>query len=651
MDTGSILIIDAHSSMRNVLKNIFKDDYTILEADSEETALHMLEYASDVVLIFSSESIAKVNDFSLIFHLKNDRKYLSIPIVIHTPVENSNEQTTLLNMGVADFIEEPYRPLIIRKRMERIISDFNSNLERTNSDETAFDTFPGGLAIYEMSSDQTVHLLYCNQMVYEMLHYDKEEYLKKVSKDALALIHSHDREQLQRKIQKVAIKGRPLRCQIRIMCKEGDYIWVQLLAHKRADHYGRIIYHAIFMDITEEKHVDESQTRKLIRQEDNYYYALAEESGIIVFEWDVVHHEFMATKGFYSYAIGQENPDCLFKNQGSFDVYHPDDDLIIQSFFNKIKSGSDVSTVEVRLKKITGEFVWCNLSAIIVRNADHTIAKAIGVILDIDAEKRLIQHLQGTENLFENLTNHLSMGIGIFEITNAVKALYLNKNSCEMFGISYEKYQSIVANRKSLKIDLKRLFGKDYIPMSFPPEEHIDRVLCVHQKDKNPIYVRFVAHTVPMDQERYLLYAGMEDVTDTQGVKAIVQQDTENLNDILENLSVGVSVFTFGKRPHTYYINSCGYRLLEFDKLNEPVLEDIDIEQIFPECIHFLRENYFESNSNHSLLHTFSIHTNSGAKRDLFCSINMIQTPEEPVCYCAFRDVTEHMEQVKMNQY
>ncbi|MGK0253440.1 MAG: signal transduction histidine kinase/ligand-binding sensor domain-containing protein [Mariniflexile sp.] len=122
-----ILIVDDNQNIRNYIKSLFFNEYTILEAknglEGVEKALHNVPD-----LIISDVSMPIKTGIELCNYLKNDEKTSHIPIVLLTAkVGNENEMAGLLS-GADAYITKPFNPLNFQIKIKNII-DYRVNLQ------------------------------------------------------------------------------------------------------------------------------------------------------------------------------------------------------------------------------------------------------------------------------------------------------------------------------------------------------------------------------------------------------------------------------------------------------------------------------------------------------------------------------------------
>ena len=74
-------------------------------------------------------------------------------------------------------------------------------------------------------------------------------------------------------------------------------------------------------------------------------------------------------------------------------IHHHDRSVLIEGM-KEIKSGREFVQTEARVRKESGQYIWCRFRAISQYDADGRPRKAVGIITDVDAEKKKMDDLR-----------------------------------------------------------------------------------------------------------------------------------------------------------------------------------------------------------------------------------------------------------------
>lgn len=125
-----LLVVDDVESNRAILVELFKDRFTVVEADNGELAMQYLrEHAESVEIVLLDLLMPVMDGFQVIKHMKEDPRLCDIPIVVTTAASEDNEEQTLA-LGVNEFLGKPYRPSIVKMRVENVITCNRVKLEQ-----------------------------------------------------------------------------------------------------------------------------------------------------------------------------------------------------------------------------------------------------------------------------------------------------------------------------------------------------------------------------------------------------------------------------------------------------------------------------------------------------------------------------------------
>lgn len=154
----------------------------------------------------------------------------------------------------------------------------------------------------------------------------------------------------------------------------------------RGDHEARINVMAnneygeiarAFNDLIDDIVVSEGRYRTIIEVSDN-----------IIFEWNFKSNEVFFSNNFnkkFSYRA----PSDHFGDSFLLKVkVHPEDSERYHKDLEKLSKGEEFKGNEYRWKNIYGDYIWILLRTATIRNRDGSIAKIVGVVVDIDRAKK-----------------------------------------------------------------------------------------------------------------------------------------------------------------------------------------------------------------------------------------------------------------------
>lgn len=127
-----ILIIDDNEISRDILREIFKDDYDVLEASNGADGLDLVtQYCDSIACILLDLVMPKMNGYEFVERMTSKNLLVHIPVIVISADRNDKIESDLLSHGVADMITSPICPDTVRRRVENVVSAsfYRQNLE------------------------------------------------------------------------------------------------------------------------------------------------------------------------------------------------------------------------------------------------------------------------------------------------------------------------------------------------------------------------------------------------------------------------------------------------------------------------------------------------------------------------------------------
>ena len=123
---NSLLVIDDMEMSREILKNLFEDEYKIIEASDGDEGLKLLkENYNNVAAILLDMIMPRMNGQEFLVQKNNLPNAADIPVIVISSEDNEAMQINMLANGVNDYITKPFIPAAVKKRVANVI-DYNS---------------------------------------------------------------------------------------------------------------------------------------------------------------------------------------------------------------------------------------------------------------------------------------------------------------------------------------------------------------------------------------------------------------------------------------------------------------------------------------------------------------------------------------------
>lgn len=139
---------------------------------------------------------------------------------------------------------------------------------------------------------------------------------------------------------------------------------------------------------------DAFPTQQSLHRELERLQIIMEQSDDIVFEWDIVQDSLTISHKWHN-LFGYDPITQHFSQLVSTSSHiHPQDLTYLRQRMKALREGAAYQDTEIRIANSSGRYLWCRLRASLQRDAQGVPVRAVGVIINIDAEKRATRALQ-----------------------------------------------------------------------------------------------------------------------------------------------------------------------------------------------------------------------------------------------------------------
>ena len=117
-----ILIVEDNALNRELLCEILRSQYEVLQAENGREALEILErHADETALILLDVMMPVMDGYAFLDAIKADERFMQIPVIVMTQENSEADEINALAHGATDFVPKPYRPRVILHRIASII--------------------------------------------------------------------------------------------------------------------------------------------------------------------------------------------------------------------------------------------------------------------------------------------------------------------------------------------------------------------------------------------------------------------------------------------------------------------------------------------------------------------------------------------------
>lgn len=245
---------------------------------------------------------------------------------------------------------------------------------------------PGGA--HQCANDPNMPLLSMSDGFISMFGYSKEEIETQFDGKFINMVYPGDRAEMIKTTYAQLEKGPDLELEYRVLRKFGQPVWVLDKGRLIDDGNGGKCFYCLMIDITERKRQQEELRLSLERHK-----VILDQATDIIFEWDILKDtlDFSPNwkKRFGYEAIDKQISGKIPLSQN----IHPDDMPAFVKLMKDTAAGVPYSETEFRIRNAAGKYYWSRIRATAQYNSDGRPIKAVGVIVDIDEEKKQKEEL------------------------------------------------------------------------------------------------------------------------------------------------------------------------------------------------------------------------------------------------------------------
>lgn len=126
-DAKAVLIVEDHRELRSYLKSILSPEFRVFLAANGTSALDVLQ-SEKIDLIVTDLMMPYMDGFELVDHLKKDKGFKKIPVVVVSARTDKKEKIDLISKGAEDVISKPFDKEELMIKIQNIIGrDWDSN--------------------------------------------------------------------------------------------------------------------------------------------------------------------------------------------------------------------------------------------------------------------------------------------------------------------------------------------------------------------------------------------------------------------------------------------------------------------------------------------------------------------------------------------
>jgi len=340
--------------------------------------------------------------------------------LLRLDTQNPEDRQALLiwqDTGEADSAGEPPRP--------------DGQIE---CDQNMLQTIIEGIQV--CANDRWLTMESLNSNVRELLGYSENDLTDRFQNRFINIINSNDRDQTLRSIASQLKNGTMAETEFRVDTKDGRQLWMLGKTQLIKGRDGNEHLYSVLIDITPSKKA-QNELQLLMER----YQIIIRQINDVIFEWDP-DRDTMTYSSNWKEKFGHEPiTESITTNIPKASHVHPEDIEELTHLMKDMRNGKSYEVIEVRIADARGRYRWCKIRAAAQTDSQGRLLKAIGVLSDIDAEKRASQELQEKAER-DSLTGLYNRLTSQQRIESYLKQKEPNENSA-MFIIDVDNFKQI----------------------------------------------------------------------------------------------------------------------------------------------------------------------------------------------------------------
>lgn len=237
-------------------------------------------------------------------------------------------------------------------------------------------------------NDRYFTIINVNDGYISLFGYSKDDLEQRFHNHFIELIHPDDQNRVRRQFLKQQSSRNFIELEYRVPTKDGRTIWVLDKSQLFTGSDGMEYINCVLMDISLTKAEQERLRLTMERHQ-----IIINQTNDIIFEWDIPQDKLYISKNWiktFGYTPITENISSQIPHASRI---IPEDMPHFLRLREDTLAGRPYGEIELRIANSDGQYKWCRIRATTQFNDVGQPIKAVGVILDIDSEKRRTQDL------------------------------------------------------------------------------------------------------------------------------------------------------------------------------------------------------------------------------------------------------------------
>lgn len=254
--------------------------------------------------------------------------------------------------------------------------------------------------IVQCLNDNWFTIRYVNKGFVTMFGYGQKDIAERFNNRFIEMIHPADRLAVRRCFLNQLTVGSAQELEYRILTKDGRIVWVLDKCRLTEGDDGQEYLNVVLTDITQIKQAQEELRLTMER-----YRIIQDQTNDILFEGDLATETVVYSPNWEKKFGNQPICDHILSKLQTASHLFPEDVSHLVDRIREIQAGASYGEIELRIANADGRYLWCRVRMTTQFNDEKKPVRVVGVIMDIDTEKRRIQEL--ADKARQDMLTHL----------------------------------------------------------------------------------------------------------------------------------------------------------------------------------------------------------------------------------------------------
>lgn len=247
--------------------------------------------------------------------------------------------------------------------------------------EALIENIPGG--VYQCKCDSGMTFLSMSNSFLTLVRYTQQEIYQRFHNCFAEMIYQDDLKRIQSEMAEQLSRSDELELEYRILRGDGTLLWILEQGKRTTLANGSQCFYCVLMDITCQKEQREELLLMLERHQ-----IIMNQTTDIMFEWDMIKDVLTFSSNWYKKFGYEAIRDSVSQKIPLSENIHPEDMPDFVKIMMNSEMGDSYSETELRIRDVRGNFRWYRIRVTIQYDSQRCKVKAVGVILDIDSDKK-----------------------------------------------------------------------------------------------------------------------------------------------------------------------------------------------------------------------------------------------------------------------